>query len=262
MMRRALPSTVRMRLRRFLTLFRTSVVAALGPNLVGIYLLGSVVSEAFQPRTSDIDFLVVTRRPLTRQEGRLIEAVHRRLSGADRWGRRLEGGYAARGRLRPWGVVGRLPSVAGGRVQLRARSDWTAENIMAVREQGITLAGLDPAAVLPAVDQRTLRRALDRYLQELARHRPTTTADAADVTLNVARCLYSMSIGRPSWRGEAARWLSQRVPATAPLLAAAMAVHRNGGTRAEQRLLRAALRELQQATWDLRYLTRRGSSER
>lgn len=68
------------------------------PNLVGIYLLGSVLSTDFQPHSSDIDFLAVTRRPLNQPEGEKIQAMHRGLVRASRWERgsreamRLAGG--------------------------------------------------------------------------------------------------------------------------------------------------------------------------
>lgn len=113
------------------------------------------------------------------------------------------------GGLRPWGIMGRVPRVEGPRVDLRAPNDWTAENIKAVREQGIALWGPHSASVLPPVDQRTLRRALDRYLRGLVRRCPRSPAGAADVVLNIARCLNSTHTGRPSWKSEAARWLSK-----------------------------------------------------
>src|SRR4029079_8787631 len=40
------------------------IEAILGPELVGIYLYGSLASGDFSPETSDIDFLVVTRNLL------------------------------------------------------------------------------------------------------------------------------------------------------------------------------------------------------
>ena len=38
--------------------------AILGENLVGIYQWGSLTYDAFDPRCSDVDFIVVTRRDL------------------------------------------------------------------------------------------------------------------------------------------------------------------------------------------------------
>jgi predicted nucleotidyltransferase len=40
----------------------------LGANLVGIYLYGSLTQRAFDPKRSDIDMIVVTRRDLSRRQ--------------------------------------------------------------------------------------------------------------------------------------------------------------------------------------------------
>jgi len=262
-MSHALPAALPLRLRTFLHLFRMSVAEELGPNLIGIYLLGSVLGRDFQSGSSDIDFLVVTRRPLTAREGVRIQAMHRRLARASRWGSRLDGGYAARGRLRPWGILGRVRTVEGGRVDLQAPNDWTSENLMAVREQGLALLGPHPVSIVPAVDTRALTRALDRYLRQLVRHRPRSPASAAAVTLNVARCLYSVHTGRPSWKTEAARWLEREVPTSRPLLAAALAVHRVEATARERRLVKARLPALQRSAPSLRRaITPPGTSAR
>ena len=251
-MPQALPTALPLRLQTFLHLFRRSVAQALGPNLIGIYLLGSVLGRDFQRGSSDLDFLVVTRRPLTAHEGVRIQAMHRRLARVSRWGSRLEGGYAARRRLRPWGILGRVPTVEGGRVDLQAPNDWTAENLMALREQGVALLGPRPASVVPAVDTKALTRALDRYLRQLVRHRPRSAASAATVALDIARCLYSAHTGRPSWKNEAAQWLEREVPTSRPLLAAALAVHRGEATARERRFVRARLPALQRSAQSLR----------
>ncbi len=184
--------------------------------------------------------------------------MHRRLARADQWGARLEGGYAARGRLRPWGILGCVPTVEGDRVDLQAPNDWTSENLMALHEQGVALFGPPPASVVPVVDRRALIRALDRYLRQLVRHRPRSAASAAAVVLNIARCLYSAFTGRPSWKTEAARWLGREVPTLRPLLAAALAVHKGEATAREQRLVRVRLPTLQRSAPSLRRVVGRG----
>jgi predicted nucleotidyltransferase len=56
----------------------TGIQAVLGDNLVGVYLRGSLVTGDFDPRTSDIDFLAVTERPLSEIEFASLAAMHAR----------------------------------------------------------------------------------------------------------------------------------------------------------------------------------------
>lgn len=48
----------------------------LGKNLTGVYLHGSLAMDCFNPKTSDIDFLVVVKHPINhRQKERLVEIL-------------------------------------------------------------------------------------------------------------------------------------------------------------------------------------------
>lgn len=248
---RPLPSE----LRRLLSAFRGEVRTALGSNLVGLYLLGSVLSDDFQPPSSDVDFLVVTFRPLNLQEGMRVKRMHGRLARATAWGRRLEGSYAAKARLRPWGIVGRVPTVEGSGLDLTAPNDWTAENMMALR-QAAPLLGPPPASVFPPVSRKSLERALSRYLRTLVHDRPRSTADAAAVALNIARCLYSSQVGRPSTKIEAGVWLGRRLTELEPVLRAAIAVHRGRARSTDRRVLSARLPLLQRDAFRVRRLLR------
>ncbi len=56
----AYPKSIQSLLNRIVEGFRH----ILGGNLVGIYLHGSLAMGGFNPRTSDIDFLIVLKAPL------------------------------------------------------------------------------------------------------------------------------------------------------------------------------------------------------
>src|SRR4051812_17819623 len=67
---------------------------ALGDNLVGMYVKGSLATGDFDPETSDVDFFAVTERPLSEAEYERLRELHGRLAGsANRYGRELEGPY-------------------------------------------------------------------------------------------------------------------------------------------------------------------------
>lgn len=208
---------------------------------MGIYVLGSVVTTDFAPASSDTDFLVVTATPDDKRQAEVLAALHRRLVREFAWGERLEGGYAARERLRGWGIRGRLTSVEGNRVRFNVRSDWTAENMMALRDTGIALYGPEPVSIFPLVHARTLKRALRVYLSHLMKRRPRQADEASAAVLNFARCLYGMKVKRSCLKSEAAAWLAREAPNLRPILSAALRVRSGRAGVAEQRLLIAGV---------------------
>lgn len=221
--------------------FRRGVTQALGPDLVALYVFGSVLTDDFEPATSDVDFLAVTREPAGATSVHRLSETHTRLAQDHPWGGRLEGGYAARGRLCPWGIEGDIAAIEpGGGLKAGVPSDYTADNMLAIRENGLALYGPPPDRVVPPVDQATFQAALREYLAELVRRsvRSATPADLSAWTLNIARCLYGLAEGRVATKKRAAAWLARLAPELELVLEAAVAVRRGGFTSEEESLLR------------------------
>jgi predicted nucleotidyltransferase len=238
-------------IRQVLTAFREAVHAALGENLVAIYVDGSLTMGDFEPASSDLDFLVVVREPPAADEIRQLDALHRRLARESPWGTRLEGEYAAQRQLRPSGIEGPAITVEPeSGLMPDVQNRFTAENVVAIREHGLVLYGPPPASVLPPVDRATLEAALRAYLSELlAPPRPDELSPGllASRVLNVARCLYGVETGRPCTKTSAARWLGSRAPTLRPILSAALAVRRGVASPEAARLLSASFDELARA---------------
>src|SRR5579862_6362052 len=76
----------------FLGLAVSSWRSALGRNLAGIYVHGSLSTGAFNPRTSDVDVLVTTRVLTDSAANERLQEVHRAMLGwgDERWADRLE----------------------------------------------------------------------------------------------------------------------------------------------------------------------------
>ena len=235
------PRSLSAGMRPTLRAFVDGVREALGRDLVGIYLLGSAVTGDFEPASSDVDFLVVTARPAYGRQAKDLAALHGSLARESPWGERLEGGYAARGRLRPRGIAGRLMSVEGSLFRFNVRSDWTAENMMALRDEGLALYGPEPASIFPRVDAQTLKRALGAYLAHLMKRRPRQPDGVSAAVLNFARCLYGMQVKRPCLKAEAAAWFAREAPDLRPILSAALRVRGGRAEVAERRLLMAGV---------------------
>ena len=76
----------------FLSVAMSSWRTALGRNLSGVYVHGSVATGGFNPRTSDVDVIVATRSPTDAAANDRIDEVHQAMLGLgdDRWADRLD----------------------------------------------------------------------------------------------------------------------------------------------------------------------------
>lgn len=84
-----------------LAALRDGARAILGDRMIGLYLYGSLATGGFTPDTSDVDFVVVLRAPLTPQEGGALEALLRRLQiEGGKWALKLEGAFVPLADLR------------------------------------------------------------------------------------------------------------------------------------------------------------------
>src|SRR3954447_18682282 len=80
-------------LNNLLDVLLQNVQTILGSHFVGMYLEGSLASDAFD-QASDIDFIVVTQQDITEDLFLALQAMHDRIALLDaRWGFELEGSY-------------------------------------------------------------------------------------------------------------------------------------------------------------------------
>lgn len=144
------------------------IQAALGSNLIGVYVRGSLAAGGFRPATSDLDLLVATAHPVGAREFTSLAALHEELrQSADPWGARIEIAYIDRAGLRRWEPGRRYPTLGQGEVLTWAehRSHWVLER-WTVRERGATLLGPDPQTLVDPVSPDDLRHAVYRRLRD------------------------------------------------------------------------------------------------
>jgi predicted nucleotidyltransferase len=212
-----------------LVTWRDELVALLGENLVAVYVMGSLFMGDFAEASSDVDFLVVTVHTPTQKGVEQLARLHTRLSDISPWGARLEGAYAAECALRPWGIDGTIVAIEPGGPLCEGPSDYSADNMLALRDHSITLYGSPATRVIPPVDRATLEDGLRANLEDLIERASSSApglGEAASWLLNIARCLFGLQTGRPCTKTEAAQWLAARDPVLQPALAAALAVRR------------------------------------
>ena len=151
-----------------LDLLLAGIQEALGSNLVGVYLRGSIVMGDFDPETSDLDFFTVTEHPVSDAEFAALNALHVRLGQiANRYGDQLEGPYIHRSAVRRYEPGQRHPTIARGEALGWSEHghNWLLER-WTVREHGITLFGPDPKTLIDPISSEELRAAVRTRLND------------------------------------------------------------------------------------------------
>jgi predicted nucleotidyltransferase len=222
----------RQQLDRVVTLVRD----VLGADAAGAYLFGSAVHGALQPQ-SDLDLLVVSKRPTAREEKRrLVErllAVSGRGTPQGRW-RRIELTIVVESELKPW----RYPPSFDFQYGDWLRSEFESGNVepwptttnpdLATLITMVLLAnapvlGPSPAEIFDPVPDGDLVSAMvggiDSLLGDLE-------ADTGNVVLTLARIWSTVATGVIRSKDAAADWALERLPVQhRAVLARARAIH-------------------------------------
>lgn len=187
----------------------------LGPHLVGLYIHGSLAYGDFDPRTSDVDFLVVTEGSLPTETLPALKDMHARLFASGlTWSQKLEGPYVPLNDLRchdpahppvPWlGVDGHFALET-------LDSDWIIQRWI-LREKGIAIAGPPLTNLIDPVSAHDLREAVRGSLREWWSP-PFPSLERFDrgeyqiyTILTMCRSLFVLENGHVASKPEAARW--------------------------------------------------------
>jgi predicted nucleotidyltransferase len=204
-----------------------SVRLALGDSFVGAYLQGSFAVGDFDPH-SDVDFVIAVRDELTDSQVAGLQAIHKRIYDLpSEWAKHLEGSYFPIAILRDYNRSGlRLWYLDHGS-QTLIRSDHcnTVPVKWILRENGITLAGPNPATLVDPIPTDILRQHIARAIADWGRE----ILDAPDryrnrfyqgfIVLNFSRMLHDLAAGRVGSKHAGANWAKSTLdPKWCPLI--------------------------------------------
>jgi len=197
------------------------VQAALGENLLGVYLRGSLATGDFID-TSDIDFVVATERPVCGAEAETLIDMHARLAALpNKFADRLEGAYIDQGALRRF-EPGRRFLTVECETPLRWKEhelSWLIERWV-LREKGVTLFGPEPRTLIDPISADELREAVRLRIREWAGwaadpHDPEWLPPRnhqAYVVETMCRALYTLAFGELTSKRSAAEWAVSVLP--------------------------------------------------
>lgn len=210
---------------------------ALGDEIAGAYLFGSAVLGGLRPE-SDLDVLVVARRPATRHEKeRLVERLLE-ISGREtpegRW-RRVEVTVVSEHEIRPWRYPPRMDLQYGDWLRAAFASGdpepWqVTENpdlaslVTMTLLADTTLLGPPPADLLEPVPHEDLLEATAGDLESIVAG--LDDDDTRNVILTLARVWLTTATGEIASKDRAAEWALGRLPEEhRPVLARARAIY-------------------------------------
>lgn len=202
-----------------------AIQRCLAAHCLGIYLSGSLALGDFDPRSSDIDLVIVTSGVLSATEIAVLRAMHDSFDCGDSpWAGKVEAIYVPYDALRrPFPDLMSYPQVEKERGFFvdHLEDGWLSQCYI-VREHGSTLYGPDPKTLFAPVDADALRRTVARIAQTWqreARNDPTwmewlrLRSNQAFVTLTLCRLLYTLATGAVASKPAAAVWAQNALPA-------------------------------------------------
>jgi predicted nucleotidyltransferase len=197
----------------------------LGPNLVGMYVYGSLAFGCYNPARSDIDVLVITRRRLAPETRGPLSSLLHELSD------RLEISFLSRADVDPW----RYPTpfdlhFSNEGEKHDGAAVCFATEIGNVRARGVALVGPPPEKVFPEVPDEDFLDSIERDLVWAGDHVQERPGYAV---LNACRVLAYRSERRVMSKAEAAHWGVRELPRQFRHLIGAAGAHYAGDPEEE-----------------------------
>ncbi len=195
--------------------------AILQDQFIGMYLYGSLSSGDFDPDSSDIDFVIVTRSLLSAETIARLEAMHQQAwAASDKRAGKLEGAYLPQGLIRrhdPHGPA--CPTINEGKFYLDSPgSDWIIQRHV-IREYGVVIDGPDPKTLIDFVSPEDIREAVRGVLREWwfpmldnpAWLRDNSRGYHSYAILSMCRVLHALEHGTIASKPVAAHWAQEKL---------------------------------------------------
>jgi hypothetical protein len=202
--------------------------AALGDQLAGLYLYGSLVAGDFDPLRSDIDLLAATQTDVDEIQLARLQQMHDAFAAAHPvWAGRIEVAYFSSAALRACQTDTNSIAVISPGEPLHIKDagpDWVV-NWYVVQEKGLTLYGPPPATIIPAISQAEFVAVIAGHTRrwgEWVNDMELRRGAQAYVVLTICRALYTLHHGMQTSKRQAALWAMTAYPQWAALIEQAL----------------------------------------
>ncbi len=186
----------------------------LGEEFVAMFLHGSLAIGDFNYESSDIDYVVVTRNPVSEKQFMALQDMHNQLLSIEsKWPPELEASYIPRQAIRRYDP----PNTDHPRIQRGESlvieshgSEWVLKRHV-MRELGIVVSGPSPRTLIDTVQPEDLQRAIIDFmwwwkLQISDTSNIEQSGFQAYTILTMCRILYTLNQATVVSKPVAARW--------------------------------------------------------
>ena len=191
----------------------------LSEQLIGFYIDGSLSYGAFDS-ASDIDFVCVTKHPITPEQFFRLHQSHVEISLLpNEMAIQIEGFYLSAEQVRhhnsPEPLVPNIERGLGEQLKwVKLEQVWNVHR-QYLRQGGITVYGPEPSTLIDPISAEDLRRSMSTWTDWL----PSLLADPGQVrsrgyqsyiVLTLARILYTQTTGKLTSKPVAVEWMRKR----------------------------------------------------
>lgn len=195
--------------------------SVLGTNLIGLYLTGSLSYGDFNPNRSDIDFLAVIQIPLSSEELKKVEQLHKKIELENKvWAERIECSYVTKDMLQnilPPKTP--RPYVGEGKFYPEAHygNEWII-NLYWLFHKGISIFGPDFKTLVKPVNITDVQKA---SIRDLFKEWQPKIKDLnylknahyqSYVVLNLCRIFYTAKNSKLTTKRNSAAWVKKGYP--------------------------------------------------
>jgi hypothetical protein len=162
-------------------------------NFVGLYIMGSFVMGDWNPKTSDIDFIAVTKKPLNMKESLEIGKMHKTLSKSD-LGKKLDGAYTYLEQLQQKRFEEKTGSFEDHEFKADCPCHLSVDNILCLLEFGKCIKGVPIRNLGLSVSKDELSQAARDMLFEDMKEidKKDDFQTLYNIMINMLRCIFTL----------------------------------------------------------------------
>ena len=191
--------------------------AALGSNLKGLYLFGSLIGGDFDEQKSDIDLLAIVENVISESELQKLKEAHELfVTNHPHWDNRVEVTYVSVAGMKHFkSMPNKIARISPGE-DLHYREmdiDWLMDWHM-VQVQGQTILGPPPETYIPHITKEEYVQSIRKILlqHEASANQARHKGYQSYIVMSFCRNLYVIKHGKQVSKIAGARWASKRYP--------------------------------------------------